>query len=68
MEPDFQGREILTWALLRLPREMVVPRLVEELAISEAQARVQALHTLSKSGVSQTWEVVVARLDDETIA
>jgi HEAT repeat protein len=65
VEPDFQVREMLTWTLLRLPRELVVPRLVEELARPEAQARSQALHTLSKSGASQSWDAVAARLDDE---
>lgn len=65
VEPDFQVREMLTWTLLRLPRELVVPRLVEELKRPEAQARSQALHTLSKSGAPQTWEAIAARLDDE---
>jgi len=65
VEPDFQVREMLTWTLLRLPRELVVPRLVEELKRPEALARSQALHTLSKSGAPQTWEAVAARLDDE---
>ncbi|MBX9988942.1 MAG: HEAT repeat domain-containing protein [Phreatobacter oligotrophus] len=65
VEPDFQVREMLTWTLLRLPRESVVPRLVDELKRPEAQARAQALHTLSKSGAVETWDVVAAQLDDE---
>jgi len=65
VEPDFQVREMLTWALLRLPHELVVQRLVEELKRPEAQARSQALHTLSKSGAAQAWKAVAARLDDE---
>ncbi|MGK6314552.1 HEAT repeat domain-containing protein [Neorhizobium sp. DT-125] len=65
VEPDFQVREMLTWALIRLPAEIVVPRLVAELASHEAQARSQALHTLSKIRDISTWPAVSARLDDE---
>lgn len=64
VEPDFQVREMLTWTLLRLPRDLLVPRLVAELTRPEAQARSQALHTLSKSGATQAWEVVATLLDD----
>src|SRR5690606_19373727 len=48
IEPDFYVRDMLTWALTRFPREMTVPRLVAELGSDGAQARSQALHTLSK--------------------
>jgi HEAT repeat protein len=65
VEPDFQVREMLTWALLRLPAELVVPRLVDELERPEAQARVQALHTLSKIRNGAAWSAVAARLDDD---
>jgi HEAT repeat protein len=65
VESDFQVREMLTWALIRLPREIVVPRLVAELASPEAQARSQALHTLSKIPDISAWPAVKACLDDE---
>jgi HEAT repeat protein len=49
-EPDFQVREALTWSLTRHPAVLTVPRLVDELRSERAQARSQALHTLSKIG------------------
>ena len=64
VEPDFQVREMLTWALLRLPADLVVPRLIAELTRPEAQARAQALHTLSKIRDSSAWPAVAERLDD----
>lgn len=63
-EPDFQVREMLTWALIRLPAAEVVPRLVAELACPEPQARSQALHTLSKFRDPSAWPAVAERLDD----
>ncbi len=48
IESDFFVRDMLTWALTRLPSEITVPRLVAELRSEVAQARSQALHTLSK--------------------
>ncbi len=48
VEPDFFVRDMLTWALTRLPADLTVPRLTEELASPFPQARSQALHTLSK--------------------
>lgn len=65
VEPDFQVREMLTWAIIRLPRELVVPRVVAELANQGAQARRQALHTLSKLRDAGSWADVAARLDDQ---
>ncbi|WP_432056497.1 HEAT repeat domain-containing protein [Streptomyces sp. bgisy022] len=50
VEPDFFVRDMLTWALIRLPADLSLPRLREELASGRAQARSQALHTLSKIG------------------
>ena len=64
VEPDLQVREMLTWALVRLPAESVVPRLLPELERPEAQARSQALHTLSKIGDRSVYPAVVARLED----
>ncbi|MBK8083885.1 MAG: HEAT repeat domain-containing protein [Devosia sp.] len=65
VEPDFQVREILTWALLRLPADIVLPRLLAELDRPGAQARSQALHTLSKLRDRSAWPTVAARLDDQ---
>jgi HEAT repeat protein len=48
VDPDFFVRDMLTWALTRLPADITVPRLTEELSSPFPQARSQALHTLSK--------------------
>lgn len=48
VEPDFFVRDMLTWALTRLPADLTVPLLVAELSSPFPQARSQALHTLSK--------------------
>ncbi|MEV0899519.1 HEAT repeat domain-containing protein [Actinoplanes sp. NPDC049802] len=69
VEPDFFVRDMLTWALTRLPAEITVPRLRVELGSESAQARGQALHTLSKIGDRSVYEAVGPRLlhdgDDE---
>ncbi len=64
-EPDFQVREMLTWALIRLPSDIVLPRVVAELSRNEPQARSQALHTLSKLRDPSAWPAVAARLYDD---
>jgi HEAT repeat protein len=63
-EPDFQVREMLTWALIRQPAKTVVPTLVDDLARPEPQARSQALHTLSKVKDASAWPAVAFGLDD----
>jgi HEAT repeat protein len=69
VEPDFFVRDMLTWALTRLPAEITVPRLRAELAAERAQARSQALHTLSKIGEQSVWPAITRSLlhdaDDE---
>ena len=55
VEPDFFVRDMLTWALCRLPAEITVPRLIRELGSDGSQARSQALHTLSKIGDPIAW-------------
>ncbi|EKT83611.1 hypothetical protein WSS_A06374 [Rhodococcus opacus M213] len=65
VEPDFFVRDMLTWALCRLPSELTVPRLVRELGADSAQARSQSLHTLSKIGDRLAWPAVSALLHDE---
>ncbi|MFH9729293.1 HEAT repeat domain-containing protein [Streptomyces sp. NPDC017260] len=68
-EPDFQVREMLTWALTRHPASTTVPRLVDEVRSERAQARGQALHTLSKIGDRRAWpaltRALLADADDE---
>ncbi|MBC8091167.1 MAG: HEAT repeat domain-containing protein [Pseudonocardia sp.] len=69
IEPDFFVRDMLTWALTRLPSEITLPRLRAELRSERAQARSQALHTLSKIGDGSAWAAVTRSLlhdaDDE---
>ncbi|MET9525696.1 HEAT repeat domain-containing protein [Streptomyces coeruleorubidus] len=69
IEPEFYVREMLTWALTRHPASMTVPGLVDELRSERAQARSQALHTLSKIGDRQAWPAITRALltdaDDE---
>jgi HEAT repeat protein len=69
IEPDFFVRDMLTWALTRLPAELTVPRLVTELRSGRPQARSQALHTLSKIGDRTAWPAITPSLlndpDDE---
>ncbi|PYY44294.1 HEAT repeat domain-containing protein [Curtobacterium sp. MCBD17_023] len=64
VEPDLQVREMLTWALVRLPAAVVVSRLLQELERPEAQARSQALHTLSKIRDGSVYPQVAERLSD----
>lgn len=70
VEPDFFVRDMLTWALTRHPSDDVVARVLPELARPEAQARSQALHTLSKVGDPAAWPSVrplLADQDDEVL-
>lgn len=62
VEPDFFVRDMLTWALVRFPAATVVPRLVAELRSGTAQARSQALHTLSKFGDRSAWPAITPEL------
>ncbi|WP_280423220.1 HEAT repeat domain-containing protein [Nocardia carnea] len=69
IEPDFFVRDMLTWALTRLPSQITLPKLRAELASDRAQARSQALHTLSKIGDRAAWPAITRSLlrdpDDE---
>ncbi|MGX1135266.1 HEAT repeat protein [Streptomyces glaucescens] len=69
IEPEFQVREMLTWALTRHSSSTTVPTLVEELRSRRPQARSQALHTLSKIGDRRAWPAITRALltdaDDE---
>ncbi|MEV7602438.1 HEAT repeat domain-containing protein [Kitasatospora sp. NPDC089797] len=55
VEPDFFVRDMLSWALTRLPPAVALPRIRRELDSAHAQARSQALHTLSKIGDPAAW-------------
>ena len=69
IEPDFYVRDMLTWALTRLPAEITVPILLTQLHSPRAQARSQALHTLSKIKDAAAWPAITRSLlrdsDDE---
>ncbi|MFE6934476.1 HEAT repeat domain-containing protein [Streptomyces sp. NPDC057699] len=62
VEPDFQVREMLTWALTRHPAAVTVPALIGEVRSERDQARSQALHTLSKIGDRQARPVITRAL------
>ena len=64
VEPDFYVRDMLTWAITRLPSHSALPRLRRELGSETAQARSQALHTLSKIGDRSAWPWVSRMLRD----
>ncbi|AOZ03816.1 hypothetical protein BKK81_19805 [Cupriavidus sp. USMAHM13] len=55
VEPDFFVRDMLTWALTRHARDLTLPLLRDALRSPVAQARSQALHTLSKIGDPTAW-------------
>lgn len=60
IEPDFYVRDMLTWALTRLPPGIVLPRVIAEVGSATPQARSQALHTLSKLGDPTAWSAITA--------
>ncbi|WP_182905093.1 HEAT repeat domain-containing protein [Microbispora sp. H13382] len=62
VEPDFYVRDMLTWALTRHASSVTVPKLIDELRSERAQARSQALHTLSKIGDRQAWPAITRAL------
>ncbi|WP_424637842.1 HEAT repeat domain-containing protein [Embleya sp. AB8] len=69
VEPEFYVREMLTWALTRHAAARTLPLLLDEVRSECAQARSQALHTLSKTGDRQAWPAITPALladaDDE---
>ncbi|MGW5519013.1 HEAT repeat domain-containing protein [Nocardia africana] len=62
IEPDFFVRDMLTWALTRIPAEVTVPKLRAQLDSDRPQARSQALHTLSKIGDRGAWPAITRSL------
>ncbi|MFJ9868841.1 HEAT repeat domain-containing protein [Streptomyces sp. NPDC101165] len=69
IEPEFFVRDMLTWALTRHPVSVTLPALLREVRSERAQARSQALHTLSKIGDGRAWPAITRTLlsdaDDE---
>ncbi|MFI8952768.1 HEAT repeat domain-containing protein [Streptomyces sp. NPDC053750] len=69
VEPEFFVRDMLTWALTRHPVSVTLPGLLSEVRSERAQARSQALHTLSKIGDRRAWPAITRALlsdaDDE---
>jgi len=69
LEPELNVRETLTWALTRHDPQAAIDRLTAELGSTSAQARRQALHTLSKIGDARGWPAITDALlqdaDDE---
>lgn len=62
VEPDFSVREMLTWALIRHDHDAVLDRLLPELRSAVAQARSQALHTLTKIAAPATSSAITTDL------
>ncbi|WP_116116318.1 HEAT repeat domain-containing protein [Austwickia chelonae] len=69
VEPDFFVRDMLTWAIIQLPRQSTLPWIRRELDSDIDQARSQALHTLSKIGDQAAWPWITRSMlrdpDDE---
>jgi len=61
-ESDFFVRDTLSWALMRQDRPTVVQRLIPELKSANPQSRSQALHTLSKIGDKENYELITRNL------
>ncbi|MDX3504746.1 HEAT repeat domain-containing protein [Streptomyces sp. ATCC51928] len=70
VEPDLFVRDTLSWALMRYAPEVTLPRIRRELDSASAQARSQAMHTLSKIGDKAAWDWITRDMlhdvDDET--
>ncbi|AWI31484.1 HEAT repeat domain-containing protein [Streptomyces tirandamycinicus] len=62
IEPEFFVRDMLTWALTRHPVSLTLPGLLREVRSERAQARSQALHTLSKIGDRRAWPAITWEL------
>lgn len=61
-EPDFFVRDTLSWALMRQDRDAVMENLIPELTSPVAQARSQAVHTLSKIGDKKNYSLISKNL------
>ena len=65
VEPDFYVRDMLTWALIQHDHQRVIAAVLPELDSPVAQARAQALHTLSKVGDARVWPAISPALLDD---
>lgn len=61
-ESDFFVRDTLSWALMRHDQKSVVDQLKIELKSENSQAKSQALHTLSKIGDKENYELITRDL------
>ena len=61
-ESDFFVRDTLSWALMRHDQKSVVEKLKIELKSENPQARSQALHTLSKIGDKENYDLITRDL------
>ena len=61
-ESDFFVRDTLSWALMRHDQESVLAQLKIELKSKNPQARSQALHTLSKIGDKENYQLITLDL------
>lgn len=69
VEPDFFVRDMLTWAITRMPTDTAVGLLITELSSTVPQAQSQALHTLSKIKDPRGWAAMdPAVISDALIA
>ncbi|MCS5715574.1 HEAT repeat domain-containing protein [Herbiconiux sp. CPCC 205716] len=66
VERDFFVRDMLTWALTRHDPDTVVDQVLPELDSPIAQARSQALHTLSKVGDPRAFPAITTALLTDT--
>lgn len=62
VETNFFVRDMLTWALTRHDPALTVEVVLSQLHSESAQARSQALHTLSKIGDPATWAAITVDL------
>lgn len=62
VEPDFYVRDMLTWALIQHDHRQVIAGVLPQLDSPVAQARAQALHTLSKVGDASVWPAITPAL------
>ncbi|KUF05719.1 HEAT repeat domain-containing protein [Leucobacter sp. G161] len=62
VESDFAVREMLTWALIHHPRDLVLELIIAELRSASPGALSQALHTISKLGDSRAWSEITPAL------
>jgi HEAT repeat protein len=62
IEGDFFVRDTLSWALMRHDQKSVVEHLKVELHSENTQARSQALHTLSKIGDRENYQLITREL------